>query len=284
MKEGTRLRQTVSKMGSKVLVIFTVTVLAVGFILPLVWLLSSSLKSNTEIFEMPPRWIPKELRWSNYREAVQFIPYFTYLKNTMIIALSTVIGVTISSSLVAYGFSRIQWPGRDLVFFIVLGTMMIPGQVTMVPVYLIFRRLGWVGTFLPLIVPSFFGNPFSIFLLRQFFMSIPEELSAAAQIDGASDLGIFFRIMLPLAKPALAVIALFQFMGAWNDYMGPLIYLSKESMFTISLGLSRYLGMHFQEWALLMAASVITVTPILILFFLTQRTFIEGISLTGIKG
>jgi multiple sugar transport system permease protein len=278
------LRQTVSKMGSKVLVIFTVTVLAVGFILPLVWLLSSSLKSNTEIFEMPPRWIPKELRWSNYREAVQFIPYFTYLKNTMIIALSTVIGVTISSSLVAYGFSRIQWPGRDLVFFIVLGTMMIPGQVTMVPVYLIFRRLGWVGTFLPLIVPSFFGNPFSIFLLRQFFMSIPEELSAAAQIDGASDLGIFFRIMLPLAKPALAVIALFQFMGAWNDYMGPLIYLSKESMFTISLGLSRYLGMHFQEWALLMAASVITVTPILILFFLTQRTFIEGISLTGIKG
>lgn len=284
MKEGTRLRQTVSKMGFKVLVIFTVTILAMGFILPLVWLLSSSLKSNIEIFEMPPRWIPKELRWSNYREAVQFIPYFTYLRNTMIIALSTVIGVTISSSLVAYGFSRIQWPGRDLVFFIVLGTMMIPGQVTMVPVYLIFRRLGWVGTFLPLIVPSFFGNPFSIFLLRQFFMSIPEELSAAAQIDGASDLGIFFRITLPLAKPALAVIALFQFMGAWNDYMGPLIYLSKESMFTISLGLSRYLGMHFQEWALLMAASVITVTPILVLFFLTQRTFIEGISLTGIKG
>jgi multiple sugar transport system permease protein len=185
---------------------------------------------------------------------------------------------------VAYSFAFIPWPGRNVLFIILLSTLMLPYQVTMIPLYLVFRSLGWIGTFYPMWVPAFFGNAFSIFLLRQFFMTIPRELHDAARIDGASEFTIFARIILPLSKPVLAAIALFQFMYSWNDFLGPLIYLRDEEKFTLSLGLQQFTSIHGLEWALLMAASVMVALPVILLFLLTQRFFIEGISMTGVKG
>jgi multiple sugar transport system permease protein len=267
-----------------VLVYLIVGVLALLFALPFIWLLSGSLKADRQLFLLPPVWLPNPIQWSNYPQALQFIPYGLYLRNTLTICVGTVVGALLSSTLAAYGFSRVRWPGRDTLFVIVISTMMLPGAVTMVPLFVVFRRLGWIGTYMPLIIPSYFGSAFFIFMLRQFFLTIPLELSDAARIDGASDLGIMLRIILPLARPALSMVALFQFMGAWGDYMGPLIYINKEDMFTIALGLTMFLDEHAQEWALLMAASTVTLVPIIVLFFFTQRTFIEGISMTGLKG
>jgi multiple sugar transport system permease protein len=207
-----------------------------------------------------------------------------YAKNTVIITGMSVIGVLLSSPLVAYGLARIDWKGRDVLFLLIVSTMMVPYQVTMIPVYLLFNSLGWINTYLPLTVPSYFGNAFFIFLLRQFFMTIPRELSDAARIDGCSELTIYARIILPLAKPSLAVVALFQFIWVWNDFLGPLIYLKDQTSYTLSLGLQQFQSGYQTEWALLMAAASMMTLPIIILFFLTQRTFIQGITLTGIKG
>ena len=216
---------------------------------------------------------------------IEPILFFTYLRNTLIVCVLGVIGVVLSSSLVAYGFSRIRWPGRDVLFIMTLATMMIPFPVTMIPLYGVFRKLHWIGSLKPLWVPAFFGSAFSIFLLRQFFLTIPEELSDAARIDGCSELGIYWRIILPLSKPALAVVALFHFLYAWNDFLGPLIYLTKQSSFTLSLGLQFYQSQHGgSEWHLLMAAATIIILPIIVLFFFTQKFFIRGITMTGIKG
>ena len=195
------------------------------------------------------------------------------------------VGAVISNSLIAYGFARLRWPGRDIFFAITLATMMIPFPVLMVPMFGLFRELGWVGTFLPLWVPACFGSAFSIFLLRQFFLTIPRELSDAAVVDGCSEFQVFRHIIVPLAKPALAVVALFQFLFTWNDFLGPLIYLTDQRMFTLSLGLQFYQSQHGgTEWHLLMAASTIIVLPIIVLFFFTQRTFIQGVAVTGMKG
>jgi len=247
-------------------------------------MISTSLKPPRQIFVFPPIWIPHPLMWSTYLEALNFVPFLLYLKNTLTICISTVIGVLLSCSLVAYGFSRVQWPERNIVFIILLATMMIPYQVTIIPMYIVFNKLGWINTFKPLIVPFFFGTPFYIFLLRQFFMTIPMELSDAAKIDGCSEFRIYCQIILPLAIPALAVVALFQFIGVWNDFLGPLIYLRDQSKFTLSLGLQQFQSGYHTEWAMLMAAATMVTMPIIVLFFFTQKTFLQGISLTGIKG
>ena len=225
-------------------------------------------------------------RWANFQNALAAMRYFPrYLTNTLILCVLTVVGTVLSCSLAAYGFSRIAWRGRDKVFLLALATMMIPFPVIMVPVYTLFRQLGWIGTLRPLWVSSFFANAFSVFLLRQFFLTIPKDLSDAARIDGCSEFRIYWQIMLPLCKPALMVVALFQFMYTWNDFLGPLIYLTDQKDFTLALGLQFFQSQQGgTEWHYLMAASTVVILPIIILFFFTQRTFIEGISMTGLKG
>ena len=260
------------------------TVLAIIFAIPFLWLVSTSLKPAQQIFVLPPEWIPVPFVWSNYPKALTFIPFFRYMGNTFYIALFNVAALTLSSSFIAYGFSRIRWPGRDIIFSVVIATLMIPYAVTLIPTFLIFRRLDWVGTYNPLTIPALFGDPFSIFLLRQFYLTIPHELSEAARIDGASEYGIYGRIILQLAKPALATVALFTFMYNWNDLLGPLIYLSDKNTYTLALGMNGFFSRAGTEWALLMAASTVMILPIIVLFFFAERTFIQGVALSGIKG
>jgi multiple sugar transport system permease protein len=254
------------------------------FFLPFYWLVLTSLKSDAEVFKMPPVWVPAQLLWSNFGRSVTYIPFFLYLKNTLVICGLSVVGTVISSSLVAYSFARIKWPGRDALFGVLLATMMLPGQVTLIPVFAIFRTLGWIDTIQPLVVPHFLGTAFYIFMLRQFFLTIPQELSDAARIDGCSEWGIYHRVILPLSRPALATVGLFTFINAWNDFLGPLIYLNDERKATLSLGLQQFVSQHGAEWSLLMAASTLMTLPIILLFFFAQRTFIQGITVTGVKG
>jgi len=223
-------------------------------------------------------------RWENYPRALRTFPFLLYTRNTLLIAVSVVIGTLVSCSVVAYGFARMRWPGRDLAFILVLATMMLPDQALVLPRFIMFRHLGWIGTFKPLIVPAFFGTAFDIFLLRQFFLTLPGELSDAARIDGCSELGILWRIVVPLSKPALATVALLTFIWCWLDFMGPLVYLNDESMYTLALGLAAFLGRHGADWSGLMAAGTVVIAPIVAIFFLAQRTFIRGIALTGMKG
>ncbi|MBI2297400.1 MAG: carbohydrate ABC transporter permease [Armatimonadetes bacterium] len=259
---------------------------------PLLWMISTSLKPITETMTLPPRWIPSVWQWVNYPRAVMYqsdklgyIPFLVYAQNTLYLAVLGVTGCVLSNAVVAYGFSRIRWRGRETLFAITLATMMIPFPVTMVPMYVLYRHLHWIGTFKPLWVGAWCGGAFNIFLLRQFFMTIPQELSEAARVDGCSEWRIFWRIILPLAKPALAVVALFHFMYVWNDFLGPLIYLQDQRQFTLALGLQAYQSQHGgTEWNMLMAAATIMVLPIIVLFFFAQKTFIQGISVTGLKG
>jgi multiple sugar transport system permease protein len=224
------------------------------------------------------------LRWDNYPRALKTFPFLLYTCNTLFIAVSVVIGTLLSASLVAYGFSRVQWRGRNAMFVLVLATMMLPDQALVLPRFIMFRHMGWIGTFKPLIVPAFFGTAFDIFLLRQFFLTLPGELSDAARIDGCSELGILWRIIVPLSKPALATVALLTFIWAWLDFMGPLVYLNDERMYTLALGLAAFLGRHGADWSGLMAAGTVVIAPIIVIFFFAQRTFIRGIALTGMKG
>jgi len=266
-------------------------VLAFSFILPFYWMGSSALKDDPQVNTVPPKWIPNPAHWNNYWDAWSTYDFNLYLMNTVFkFALPVALGTVVSSAFVAYGFARMRWPGRDILFSICLTTMMVPYVVTMVSLFITFKQLGWLNTYLPLVVPAYFGNPYYIFMLRQFFRSIPEELSDAARIDGASEFGILFRIILPLAKPALTVVALFTFMGAWNDYLGPLIYLNQQDQYTIALGIENLrntieqVGATKLAYPYLMAVSTIVTLPIFVVFFFAQRTFIEGISLTGLKG
>jgi multiple sugar transport system permease protein len=258
--------------------------IGVLFFLPFYWLVVTSLKSDAEVFASPPVFVPKELLWGNFARAVQYVPFFMYLKNTVVIAVLSVLGTVLSSSLVAYSFSRIDWPGRNPMFLVLLATMMLPAQVTMIPVFAIFRALRWVDTINPLVVPHFLGSAFYVFMLRQFFMTIPLELSDAARIDGCGEWGIYRRVILPLSRPALATVGLFTFIAAWNDFQGPLLYLNDERKATLSLGLQQFVSQHGAEWSLLMAASTLMTLPIVVLFFFAQRTFIQGIAVTGLKG
>jgi multiple sugar transport system permease protein len=278
---GSKRRQHLrSQIVGRILLI----VMSIIFLLPIGWMFTTSLKDSTQVMAYPPIWLPWPPKWGNYEIAVKAIPFLLYLRNTVTICLFTIIGTLLSSTLVAYSLSKIPWPGRNALLILILSTMMLPFPVTMIPLFVTFGRLGWINTFKPLIVPAFLGNAFYIFLLRQFFMTIPMELSDAARIDGASELGIFWRIVLPLSRPVLAVVALFQFLGSWNDFLGPLIYLQSNEKYTLAIGLQMYRTTNYVEWELLMAASTLVVIPILILFFFAQRTFIEGIAITGIKG
>ncbi len=259
--------------------------LSAFFILPWVWMTSTSLKNPQELVVWPPIWLPHPIRWDNYINAFRQAAFSQYLGNTLIVTVPSVVGAVVSNALAAYGFARVRWPGREVVFAILLATMILPGFVTFIPLYVLFRRIDWVNTYLPLIVPVFLGNPFFIFLLRQFLMGLPVEISDAARVDGASEFGIFTRIVLPLARPAIAVVALFQFIGSWNDYFGPLIYLNDKARYTISLGIANMQSSYgFSNFAWIMAATCMSVMPIIVLFFFAQRTFIEGIALTGLKG
>lgn len=262
-------------------------------ILPFGWMISTSLKTLEDAVAYPPTIIPSPLQIQNYAEVFRSpkANFLLWTRNTLIIAVLGVTGTTLSSALVAYGFAKLRFIGRGPLFALMLSTMMLPFPVTMVSLFAMFRWLGdttgiqFLGTFKPLWIPAWFGSAFNIFLLRQFFMTIPTELSEAARIDGCSELGIFWRIILPLARPALAVVALFAFMGIWNDFLGPLVYLQRPEQFTLALGLQNFQSKAGgTSWHLLMAASTMVIFPAILLFFLAQRTFIEGIATTGTKG
>jgi multiple sugar transport system permease protein len=224
------------------------------------------------------------LHWQNYVRAFEMMDFFQNLRNTLFICFMTVVGTVLSSSLVAYSFARISWHGREAMFLLVLATMMLPYQVTLIPLFAVYSNLGWVGSFKPLIVPYFFGVPFYIFLLRQFFRGIPEDLSSAARIDGCTEFGIFARIVLPLSKPALATTALFMFLWQWGDFLNPLIYLQDSRQYTLAVALQQFQSQHESAWGPLMAMSTVITLPIIALFFLTQKTFIQGITMSGLKG
>lgn len=265
---------------------YVLILLVSGFILiPVFWMLSTALKENSEVFLWPPRWLPKKPHWENFVESVTFLPFGRYLMNTAVITFSAVIGQLLSSPLVAYAFARLRARGKGALFTLVLATMMLPWQVTMIPLFLLYKTFGWVDTYVPLILPNFFGGAFYIFLLRQFFLTIPPELGDAAKIDGCGYFGTYTKIFLPLSKPGLATIAIFTFMSNWNDFMGPLIYLNSNEKWTLTIGLSRFTGMYgMTAWNLLMAASLVTLLPCVLLFFFAQRYFIQGIVMTGVKG
>lgn len=253
------------------------------FSLPFIWLVSTSFKTPENVFKIPPQWIPRPFKPENYVNAVKAIPFFTYVKNTLIISILPIFGQMLSSALVAYSFSKIDWKGKKVLFPLVMATMMLPSQVTMIPVYIIWSKLELVNTFTPLILPSLFGSAFNIFLLRQFFLGIPDSLIEAARIDGASEFRIFAQLLLPLSKPVLTTIALFTFMGGWNDFMGPLMYLNESSKWPLSIGLQAFMFQYQQQWELLMAATVLFTVPMIIVFFLGQKQFMEGIVMTGFK-
>jgi multiple sugar transport system permease protein len=258
--------------------------LSISFLAPFALMVSTSLKTEDRIFTDTIEWIPNPVRWQNYADALQSFPFLLYLRNTLFVCALVVVGTVLSSALPAYGFARLRWKGRDTLFLIMLATIMLPAQVTMLPVFVMFRTIGWTGTYLPLVVPPFFGSAFAIFLLRQFFLTIPQELSDAARIDGCSEWRIFWQIIVPLSVPALATVALFAFIGAWTDFINPLVYLTDENTYTLAVGLQTFVGRHSSEWNLLMAAATVVTLPLMVVFFFTQRLFIEGITLTGIKG
>ena len=346
------LRRFLNHLTSHLLIILV----GLFFFVPFLWMLSTALKSDQDMFRIPPTLLPHDnsfvtvngdqlpiytvqvdgegstpqelalitiadgmgtfvdparpseeitvrmkfaepvlkvgLRWHNFIDAINTasrpslgVTFWTYVQNSLLIAIFSIIGTLVSCAPAAYGFGRLKWPGRDLVFYVVLATLCLPFQVTMIPLYLFFTgALGWGNTFLPLVVPTLFGNAFDIFLLRQFFRTIPEELADAARVDGASEFRIFWNIMLPLSVPVLATIAVFTFLWAWNDFQGPLIYLTDPRRFTMALGLQDYQQQYSVSWNQLMAASAMFTIPIIILFFFAQRTFIQGVKLTGLKG
>lgn len=280
------------KSKAVTLLIHTVLIgLSLMFLFPFLWMLSTAVKPIDETMRQPPVWIPSNIQWNNFWDAMKygsdtlgFIPFLVYTRNTVALCIIVVCGTVVSNAIVAYAFSRLEWKGRDTIFQLTISTMMIPYPVLMVPTFALFRQFDWIGTYRPLWVPAWFGSAFSIFLLRTFFKGIPFELSEAAKIDGASEWFIFRNIVLPLSKPALAVVALFAFMATWNDFLGPLIYLLDQKTFTLALGLQYYQSQAGgTQWNLLMAATSIAVIPILILFIFCQRFFIKGISITGLK-
>ncbi|MCD6289982.1 MAG: carbohydrate ABC transporter permease [Anaerolineae bacterium] len=270
------------KQGLLYLLLSSISVI---MLIPLVWMLSTSLKGRGLEFVFPPQWIPKPAKWSNYPEALTILPFGRFFLNTVIITFFSLVGSLISSSMVAFGFARIPFPGRKTLFMLLLSTMMLPYVVTLIPSFLLFKYLHWLDTFLPLTVPAFFGGgAFFIFLIRQFYATIPMDLDEAAVIDGAGYFRIWWSILLPLSRPVLATVAIFSFIWNWNDFMGPLIYLNSLEKFTLALGLASFHSMHNARWNLLMAASTVVLIPVLIVFFVAQRYFIQGIVTSGLAG
>jgi ABC-type glycerol-3-phosphate transport system permease component len=265
----------------------TLMLVTLVFILPAWGMFATSLKTEAQISKYDSlfgMFWPHPVRTANYPEVFKFVPYGRFLVNTIYVTLMTVIGTGLSCSCAAYAFARLRWPGRDMFFGILLATMMLPSQVTLMPQFLIFTKLGWVNSFKPLWVPSFFGTAFFIFLLRQFFLTIPRDLEEAAEIDGCSHGTIFWRILLPLLKPSLIAVMIFQFLNTWNDFVGPLVYINRADLLTMAMGLNMFKVLHLTQWGLLMAAATVMTLPVLALFFSAQKYFIEGVTLTGLKG
>lgn len=283
-----RSRGRMQKRSRRIVAHISLMIVGLAFALPFFWLITSSLKAKGQLFMMPPRWIPDPIMWSNYPQALTYIPFFTYLRNTIVVALFSATANTAACSLVAYGFARIRWPGRNAVFVVVIAIMMLPYAVRIIPEYVLFSKLRLVGGLGPLMWPFAlcWGGEYLIFLLRQFFLTIPMELSDSARIDGCSEFGICFRIVLPLSKPALATVWIMEFIWHWNNFLRPLIYLNDQRDYTLALGLYGFLAQRQleAEWHLLMAAAVVTTLPVIVLFLVAQRAFIQGISMTGIKG
>lgn len=259
--------------------------MSIVFLIPLFWLITTSLKTQGDVFAYPPIWIPDPLQWSNYAEAAERAPLGRWLINTATVTGLAVLGNVLTSSLVAFGFARLRFPGRGFLFILLLSTMMLPEVVLLVPQFILFRELGWVDTLLPLIVPSFFGGgAFNIFLVRQFYLTIPRDFDEAARLDGASNWQIWRQIVLPLSTPVLIAVAIFSFVSHWNDFMGPLIYLQSENLKTLALGLRAFISPVDASWNVSMAAAMFLLVPVLVVFFVGQRYFIRGVAMTGIAG
>lgn len=279
------IAKSTQKLIANTITYFLLIVGSFLIMIPFYWLVSSALKDSSHVFDIPPQWIPNPIKWSNYPEALKYMNFFGCLKNTCIITFTAMAGQLMSASLVAYGFARMRFPGRDFLFVVLLSTIMLPPQVTLIPVFKIFTSLGWYDTFYPLTVPAFFGGGvFAIFLLRQYYMTIPIEMDEAAKIDGAGTFGVFTKVILPQAKPALATVAIFSFMAHWNDFLGPLIYLGDPTKRTLALALWAFQGEHATDWNLLMAAATVVMLPLLVLFFAAQKHFIQGVVISGVKG
>lgn len=266
---------------SKTILFIVLTLGAIIILFPIAWMIFTALKSSTEISAYPPKMLPEKPLFENFMIAWQKAPFTQYTLNTLFIVFFTVVGTVLSNSFISYGFAKIQFKGKKPLFRLVLATMMIPAFVTLVPQYVIFSKLGWVDTYLPLIVPAFCGNAFQIFMMRQFYRTIPNELSEAARVDGAGHFYIWGKLMLPLVKPIMATVALISFKGAWSDFQGPLLYLSDRSKYTLQLGLQVFKGVGYTEWNYLMAVSFLSMIPILILFFCFQNYFIQGMDVGG---
>jgi multiple sugar transport system permease protein len=253
-------------------------------LVPLIWLIRSSFMNMGQIFEMPPVWIPRPFRFENYSEALTILPFGKYFINTFTIVFFTLMGVLVSCSISAYSFARMQWRGRDIIFGLLLSSMMLPYAVTLIPTFIGWSKINLTNSIFPLIIPAWFGGgAFNIFLLRQFYLSIPRDLDEAAFMDGASHWRIFISIIIPLTKPALIVVGLFTFLNSWNDFLGPLVYLNSETKYTLALGLQQFKGMYAAQWHLMMAAATVVLAPVIVVFFIGQKYFVEGITLTGIK-
>ncbi len=258
--------------------------LGVAMLFPFVWLLRSSVMNQAEIFTTPIQWLPHDWLWSNFQQAFTLVPFASYFRNSALLAALNIVGTVASSSFIAFGFARIEFWGRRVLFAVVISTLMLPSVVTLIPTFVIWHAIGGVNTYYPLVVPAFFGNAFYIFMLRQFYMGIPRDYDEAAFIDGANYLRIYWNIILPLSRPALVTVALFTFLSVWNDFLTPLIYLSNPDMYTVALGLQAFQGQYNTQWNLVMAASAVAILPMILAFFFGQKSFIQGATLTGIKG
>jgi multiple sugar transport system permease protein len=258
--------------------------LSVIVLVPVAWMLSTALKPQSQIFAFPPVSIPHPLLWSNFVDALTAEPFDLYARNTFLLVIVNVIGQLLSCTLIAYGFARLRFPGRNVLFMVMLATLLIPPQVTMIPLFILFRTLGWVDTYLPLTVPAFFGNPFYVFLLRQYMLTLPYELDEAGRIDGCNTWQILYKILVPLCWPPLTIVVVFTFTDVYNDFLNPLIYLSDPSKFTLAIGLANFVGHYSSNWNYLMAASLVFLVPLLITYYFAQRHLIGGIASFGLKG
>ncbi|HZG77855.1 MAG TPA: carbohydrate ABC transporter permease [Paenibacillus sp.] len=276
--------RTQSRLGTKLGAHAILLLFSVFFIVPFFILVSTSLKTQPETFIYPIKWLPERLYIQNYLDVFTVIPFFRYFLNTTFITVLNVAGALFSCPLAAYALARLQWKGREFIFYVTLAVMMIPYAVTMVPIYMIFAKADMIGTYWPLILPAFFGSPFFIFLLRQFFKGLPKELEDAARVDGCNEFRIYLNIFLPLTVPALLTIVIFQVIHSWNDFMGPLLYLQESEMYTLQIGLQQFKFSHGTDWPALMAASVLVSIPVILLFFFAQKRFLEGMTFSGIKG
>lgn len=265
------------------LILATVTI---AFMVPFYWMVISALKGKTDVFSVPIQWWPNPPRWENFAAAANYpgFPFLRFLGNSLFYAGSVTLGTVLSCAVVGYGFARLRFPGRDFLFIVTVATLMIPTIVTFIPTFVLFKSVGLLGGYAPLIAPSFFGSGFFIFMMRQFFLGLPAELADAARVDGANEFRIFGQIMLPLVQPALLVMAVFTFLWTWHEFFTPLIYLSDPNQYPLSLGLYAFRSRRLTEWHLMMAGATLTTLPLIIIFFLTQRYFLEGIKLTGLKG